>query len=333
MTKVKKTPTMKDVAAEAGVALGTVSKVFNGIPVGEEYRKKVEEAALKLGYKVNNYARGLKTNKTKTLALLFPTLTHPFYSALAEHCARYSSKLGYQMILATSDFNPEAEERILGMVQQHKVDGVICITYSENFHFPDDFPLVSIDRYFNSSIPCVSSDNYGGGYLAAKTLSDLDCKKLLMFQDSSNVAGEADKRQHGFISYCNMNQIDATPFIIRSGTHWNTFWNHLDEHIKDGICDYDGIFCATDRLAYQTVKELRKRQIRVPEDVQVIGYDGCRQFGVDDYYVSTIVQPLEQMAQCAIDYILSENRSSLPPLMCFPVTYAAGGTTKDSLHI
>ena len=59
-------PTMKDVAQEAGVALGTVSKVFNGIPVGESYRIKVEEAARKLGYQVNQYARGLKTNKTTT---------------------------------------------------------------------------------------------------------------------------------------------------------------------------------------------------------------------------------------------------------------------------
>ena len=65
-------PTMKDVAQEAGVALGTVSKVFNGIPVGESYKIKVEEAAQKLGYQVNQYARGLKTNKTNTVAVILP---------------------------------------------------------------------------------------------------------------------------------------------------------------------------------------------------------------------------------------------------------------------
>lgn len=62
--KSGETPTMKDVAREAGVALGTVSKVINGIPVGEHYRKRVEAAIKKLDYQVNNYARGLKTNKT-----------------------------------------------------------------------------------------------------------------------------------------------------------------------------------------------------------------------------------------------------------------------------
>ena len=64
MKQKENAPTMKDVAREAGVALGTVSKVFNSIPVGEDYRRRVEEAAKRLGYQVNSYARGLKTNRT-----------------------------------------------------------------------------------------------------------------------------------------------------------------------------------------------------------------------------------------------------------------------------
>ena len=65
-------PTMKDVAREAGVALGTVSKVINGIPVREEYRKKVEDAIAKLDYEVNTYARGLKVQKSNTVTLIVP---------------------------------------------------------------------------------------------------------------------------------------------------------------------------------------------------------------------------------------------------------------------
>ena len=67
-------PTMKDVAREAGVSLGTVSKVINDIPVGEQYRRRVDAAIKKLGYQVNNYARGLKTNKTYCVALVMPSI-------------------------------------------------------------------------------------------------------------------------------------------------------------------------------------------------------------------------------------------------------------------
>ena len=87
---MKKTdsPTMKDVAREAGVALGTVSKVINGIPVGESYRQRVEDAIEKLGYHVNSYARGLKTNKTNCVALLMPSLYHPFFAILTDELTK-----------------------------------------------------------------------------------------------------------------------------------------------------------------------------------------------------------------------------------------------------
>ncbi len=78
MKAKRSNPTMKDVAREAGVALGTVSKVMNNIPVGAEYRVRVEEAAKKLGYQVNSYAKGLKTNHTGIVALIIPSVRHPF---------------------------------------------------------------------------------------------------------------------------------------------------------------------------------------------------------------------------------------------------------------
>jgi LacI family transcriptional regulator len=76
MAKQNTAPTMKDVAKEAGVSLGTVSKVINGIPVGEEYRKKVEQAIKELDYHLNAYARGLKSNRTNTIAVILPTIAH-----------------------------------------------------------------------------------------------------------------------------------------------------------------------------------------------------------------------------------------------------------------
>ena len=99
---------MKDVAREAGVALGTVSKVFNDIPVGEDYRKRVEEAARRLGYQVNSYARGLKTNKTYSAALILPDITPPFFSCLAQAVCQALAARQYKTILSLTSFDPEA---------------------------------------------------------------------------------------------------------------------------------------------------------------------------------------------------------------------------------
>lgn len=318
---------MKDVAKEAGVALGTVSKVFNGIPVGEPYRIKVEEAAQRLGYKINSYARSLKTNKKSIIAVILPTVAHPFFGLLAEYCSRILKKRGYHMLLSTTDFNPDAEKDCILMVQQNIVDGIICLSYSPELEITSSIPFVSIDRYFNASVPCVSSDNFGGGQLAAQKLVEFGCKKLLFLRSASPVIGEVDKRQLGFDSFCNANNIQHESMIVYEPEGFQKFFTFLDSHIRNGKLEYDGIFCGTDHLAVQVVRYLRSRGIRIPEDVQLIGYDGIWNHFEEDFFCSTIVQPVEAMVQACVDILLAEDPSNLPPLMCLPVSYGYGGTT------
>ena len=116
-------PTMKDVAAEAGVALGTVSKVYNNLPVRDEYREKVLAAAHKLGYSVNRYARGLKINRTNTVALIWPTLRNPFFAYLSDAMIGELTRRDYRAIVSITNYDGQAEQRCLDMVQQNKVDG------------------------------------------------------------------------------------------------------------------------------------------------------------------------------------------------------------------
>lgn len=327
--KKNSAPTMKDVAQEAGVALGTVSKVFNGIPVGESYRIKVEEAAKRLGYQVNNYARGLRANKTNVVALIIPSTMHPFFGMLADRVSRELIKRNYRLLLAITGYDPETEQKCLQMVRQNKVDGIIALTYSPDLKVEDDLPFVSIDRYFSPNIPCITSDNFGGGQLAAEKLIELGCKRLLFLRIGSVVPGEADKRGAGFEAMCQMKKVNYTAIRLRDEEGEAPFYEHLKEHISDGRLDYDGIFCSTDRLAYHIRKMLEQLGIRVPEDVQIIGFDGLKTFGDETYYCSTILQPIDKLAETAVDLLLSEDRSKLPALMCLPVTYAFGGTTKE----
>lgn len=322
-------PTMKDVAQEAGVALGTVSKVFNGIPVGESYRIKVQEAAQRLGYQVNNYARGLRANKTNVVALIIPSTVHPFFALIVDRLSKILAKRGYQLLLAITGFDPETEQKCIQMVRQNKVAGIVALTYNPNLEVDENIPFVSIDRYFNANVPCVSSDNFGGGQLAAEKLLELGCKKLLFFRIGSDVPGESDKRGAGFEAFCQTKQVDYTAIRLRDRDGLEPFYQFLDEHTQDGKLEYDGIFCCTDYLAHNIHQYLLHQNIRVPEDVQIIGFDGLRSFGSGPFYCSTIVQPVEQLMETAVDILLNEDRAKLPALMCLPVTYAAGGTTKD----
>lgn len=331
---IKKTtaaPTMKDVAAEAGVALGTVSKVFNNIPVGEEYRLRVEQAAQKLGYRVNSYARGLKTNKTNTVALVWPSLRNPFFACLSDAIVGTLMKRGYRTIVTITNYDSTAEQQCIDLVRQNKVDGIIALTYNPNLEVDPQLPFVSIDRHFRAEIPCVASDNFGGGQLAAQKLLELGCKKLLFLRQGSGVAGEADKRRMGFEAVCRERNVDFDSLFLLDEAGFAPFEAFLASHIRDGGLDYDGIFCNTDRLCYEIQKRLEALGLRVPEEVQMIGFDGIRKFDTEDLFCSTIVQPIPQMAQTAVDLLFSDDRSSLPALVCLPVRYQPGGTTRDCL--
>lgn len=321
-------PTMKDVAAEAGVALGTVSKVFNDLPVGESYRKRVLAAAEKLGYRVNSYARGMKSNKTNTVALILPDLHNQFFSVLAEYLGKALKNKGYRMLLYLTHSKAEEEEECFRLAEQYKVDGIIALTYSSSLKLTEHVRFVSIDRHVAPDVPCISSDNYGGGQMAARKLIELGCKRLLGVQISSSVPSEADKRIDGFRSAC---QSAGIPYDVC----WNAedddsiVWEFFRSHIHDGEFDFDGVFCNTDELAYRFQDALQQAGVRVPEQVQLIGFDGIQKFGYLDHFCSTIVQPVKNIAEMTVELLLREDDSALPMLACLPVKYAPGRTTKE----
>ena len=328
--KVKSsTPTMKDVAREAGVALGTVSKVFNDLPVGESYRLRVEQAAQKLGYQVNSYARGLRSSKTGTVSLILPNVTDPFFSFMAENVCLALSRRNYRMLLTVTGSNPSFEQQCIRMVEQNKVDGIIGLTYNPLLQVNDNTPFVSIDRNFSAAVPCVSSDNFAGGQVAAEKLIELGCRRLLFFRIGSDVAGEADKRGVGFQAACDLRGVEHRSVVLNDRDGYGPFREYLQEHMPGGTPDFDGIFCNTDRLATAMIDILRQLGQRVPEDVQVIGFDGIRHFGSGSLYCSTIAQPVPQLAEACVDTLLREDRSNLPSLICLPVSYIPGGTTRD----
>ena len=322
-------PTMKDVAREAGVALGTVSRVFNGYPVGEEYRERVEAAAAKLNYRVNNYARGLKTNRTCCVGLLMPSLRHPFFAALIDELTASLAQRGYLSNVMITNFDPDAEKKSFTLVEQNKVDGIIALTYRPDVVVESAVPVVTIDRQFHPDIPCVSSDNFRGGQMAAEKLMELGCRKLLFLRIGPEIQSEADRRGPGFEEACRRIGMDYEMLLVNDDETEAPIYRFLKEHLHGSRFEFDGIFCNTDGLARRVINYLEKNGIRVPDDVQIIGYDGIINFATGFYVCSTIVQPLRRMAETAVDLLLSPELPAGETVFRLPVTYVSGGTTKD----
>lgn len=322
-------PTMADVAREAGVALGTVSRVVNGQQVGEAFRKKVEDAIQRLGYQYNSSGRALRTDRTNTIALIIPNTINPYFALLVHHINLELEKRDYRMFLCFTEYDRNREVEYIQMVRQNRVDGIIALTYNPELTIPDDVPFVTIDRFFSVSVPCIASDNFGGGWLAAQKLAELGCRKTAFMRIGSALTNEPSKRKDGFVSACVDLGISFEVMALEDNDSFSRFEEFLDNHIHGGRLDFDGLFIGTDSLAWHIIHLLRRKGIRVPEDVQVIGFDGIRMFGDQDYYVSTIVQPVQEIAETCVSTVLSSHLSNVPSLICLPVKYAAGGTTRE----
>ena len=294
--------------------------------MGESYRLRVEAAAQKLGYQVNQYARGLRASQTGTVALILPGVDHPFFAALAQNVNIALAQRDRRMMLFLTARSPQMEQECINLVRQNKVDGIIGLTYNP-LQLDETLPFVSIDRYLGPGIPCVAADNYGGGRMAAEKLLELGCGSLAFLRTGSAHPGETDKRGDGFEMVCRSHGIPYETLWLNDVGN-DPLQMFLQRHLSQGRLTFDGIFCSTDLLAWRICNMLARLGIQVPQQVQVIGFDGIRHFGGESLYCSTIVQPVQRMAETCVDLLLDKERGNVPALICLPVSYAAGGTTR-----
>ncbi|MBQ8094771.1 MAG: LacI family DNA-binding transcriptional regulator [Clostridia bacterium] len=329
MARERGSATMADVAREAGVALGTVSRVVNGESVGDIYRGKVEAAIRKLGYQYNSSGRVLRTDRTDTVALMIPNTLNPFFGLLVHHINLALEKQNYKMMLCFTGNDRTREEEYIQMAQSNRVDGIIALTYNPDLVIPEDIPFVTIDRFFSASVPCVAADNFGGGVMAARKLKELGCTRIAFLGEANALTNEPSKRKDGFVSACVEMGMPFEILALEEPQSFSEYEHFLVSHVKNDKLAFDGLFIGTDSLAWQVIGLLRKMNIRVPEDVQVIGFDGIRIFGDQEYIVSTIVQPVREIAETCVDIVRSNPLSNRPSLVCLPVSYAYGGSTLD----
>ena len=329
MEKEKNQPTMADVAREAGVALGTVSRVVNGQQVGEAFRLKVEQAIDKLGYRYNSSGRSLRTGHTNTIALIIPNTINLYFALLVHHINMAMEKRNYRMFLCFTEYDTDRETEYIQMARQNQVDGIIALTYNPDLTIPEDIPFVTIDRFFTSSVPCIASDNFGGGWMAAHKLKELGCTRVAFMRIASRLTNEPSKRRDGFVSACVALGLPFEVMALDDGQPFSEMEDFIRQHFSQGKRDFDGLFIGTDSLAWQIIRLLRSMDVRVPEEVQVIGFDGIRMFGDQEPVVSTIVQPVQEIAETCVNTVLSKHLNNVPSLICLPVTYAFGNITRE----
>lgn len=308
--------TLKDVAKETGLTVTTVSRVLNNRGyISDETRKKVNDAMKKLNYHPNEVARSLTKKSSNTIGVIVPHIRHPYFAELISSLETYSYRRGYKIILCNSHEEREREKEYLEMCSSNRVAGIILCsgTVSIDEFQGSNIPLITVERYLENGTASVECDNKEGGILAAKYLIGKGCKNLLHFSGVHDNAMPADMRAEGFIQECEQNG------IVHKEVATSAYqYNHLEYHefidtVLSENPDIDGIFASSDLIAAQILQGCYKRGIKVPEDIHLVGFDDVNISFLTTPRITTIHQPIKEMAKLAVNMIIDATEGKVVP--------------------
>lgn len=296
---------IRDVAKEAGVGVGTVSRFLNDSGyVSEEARQKIEDAMKKLDYTPNELARNLYRKRNGIIAVLVPNVSNPFFAEFVDYVEAELYKAGFKMMLCNTVKEINAESEYLDMLKRHIVDGVITGVHSLDIEEYKRIrkPIVALDRYLGEDIPVVSVNHKKGGRLAAEALIANGCKKVLHFRGATKVGSPYHERHYEFERVMKENNVHTICYEVE----WNRFDSaYYKEAIKDvfskGI-EFDGVF-GVDRLAIECMNETIRRHKKIPGDVKFVAYDGTYVTEMVEPGLTAVVQPIEGLAKESVRLI------------------------------
>ena len=312
---------MKDIAADLGVSLMTVSKGLRNEPdIGEATRQRVLKRARELNYLPNVNARSLATGKSCLVGLVVPDLLHPFFADVARGLSMALRQEGYFLIVTSSEEDPDLEDREIEQLLSRRLDALVIASVRSTAKAyqritAQGIPYILIDRKFpGDSGYFVGCDDTQIGFLAAEHLIKMGCKRIAHIRGPKNSTGNG--RLKGYKTALLQNGMSFDEEYVVEGKAADVDGQHSGAAATKALLTLrrkpDGIFCFNDPLAVGALQMLLERRIRIPEDVALIG---CGNIHYDDSFrvpLSSIDQQSHQIgkwaALLALDLIWSKEK-------------------------
>jgi DNA-binding LacI/PurR family transcriptional regulator len=320
-------PTLREVATRAGVSVATASRVLSGsAAVRPETRERVERAMRELLY----VAPGRPT-PTGAIGLLLPDLGNPIFPALAQEMEARASALGFATILCNTAASAERETEYVHMLLERRVDGMIFLSCqaadqeSDHSHYArlarDGARLVFVNGGLpDLEAPTVGVDERAAGRLAAVHLLGLGHEQIAFVAGPRRYLPTVEKQagiQEALRAIGRAAPVRAAyaPFGTEGGR------SALRALLDDGAPPPTGVVCASDLMAVGVLQEAAARGLRVPEDVSVVGFDGIAAATWTRPALTTVEQPISDIAQTAVEALrtlIEEPGRALPHFVFRP---------------
>ena len=310
--------TIKDVAALAGISYTTVSHVVNKTrPVSQEVRLKVEAAIKSLDYVPSAVARSLKAKTTATIGLLVPNSLNPYFAELARGIEEYCERNGYCVILCNSDDNPEKQRSYLRVLLEKRIDGLIVASAGGDIGLAQGLagvktPMVIVDRGLDGvDADLVRIDHEYGAYLATRHLLELGHRDIATIGGPSSTS-VAQMRQAGFCRALQEAGITVRPERMLESDFTSTGGYNAAAILLEGNPP-SAIFAGNDMIGIGVLRAAAERNVRVPSELSVIGFDDIQMSRYVYPALTTVGQSILQLGEMAAEVLL--RRIATPSLV------------------
>jgi LacI family transcriptional regulator len=299
---------LKELAAELKLAPSTVSRALNdSYEISEETKKKVISMAEKLNYQPNQFARGLRENKSKTIAVIIPERINNFFAQVMDGIEEIAQDHGYHLLVYNTHEDVEREKKIVNLLLNGRADAVVMSVSSQTSDvshleklYNQGLPIIFFDRIC-SGIPTTKfiTNDYQSAYDGTKHLIQQGCKKISFLMISKELSITKERYRGYSMAVKEAGLVEEPTFSLNC--------NHCDEENIDLIRDMlwsenrpDGILASVEKLAIATYHAVKRTKIRIPEDLKIISFANTTMAGLLSPSLTTITQPAITIGQeCA----------------------------------
>jgi LacI family transcriptional regulator len=306
-------PTINDVAKHTGLSVGTISKHLNGIPVKPRNRLRIEKAIDELNYKVNEFARGLKTNTTKTIGILIPNLDNVFATTIVSIVEDRLLQYGYSTIICDYKDDGKLENEKLNFLVDKMADGIIFMP-TGNCHdgirsmLESRKPIVLIDRMIEG-IECdvVMIDNLNASYHAIEHMIANGHKRIGVITGQKNSFTSRERLK----GYCRVHEDYGIPVdeqLIQFGDYKFESGHQLCQKLMKLESPITGLLVANYKMTMGAVMALNELNVNIPRDISIIGFGDLDMIRLIKPALTVVSQPMKEIGEIAVSLLLKRLR-------------------------
>jgi DNA-binding LacI/PurR family transcriptional regulator len=307
--------TIKDIARKLNVSVTAVSKALRGMPdISPQTKQLILKTAREMDYQPNPIAQSLVNNQTKTIGVLIPSFTIPFYASVISGIQKTATQAGYNLVVCQSDESYETEVNNTRTLLNSRVDGVIVSLSRETADFSHfsrlldrNVPVVLFNR-ITEELPVsrVVVDDYKGSYQVVEHLILMGCKRIAHIAGPPNLLLTRN-RLKGYLDALKAYGLAASDDLIR----------YSDLTIEQGISltnelfdtqniPPDGFFAICDSVAFGAMLTIKNRGWQIPDDIALAGFTDEPVAAIVEPALTTVSQPTYEIGQTAAQLFLDQ---------------------------